>query len=313
MSSIPCGSSASVSWAWLRSSYAGRRFRLERVADVVEHVKSLNPDHILITGDLTTTALPAEFRSAVRELRPWLEDPQRTTIIPGNHDRYTLGADRDRRFEQFLGNFAPEPEYPWLRFLDKETAILGLDPTRPGLTARGKLPESQLRLARELMEGPGRLIRRLIVACHYPLEVPPPYRRELLSKNLINAGSLASWLATIGPHLYCCGHVHATWAFLPDRIPAQLCLNPGSPLLRDHTNLRPPGFLEVLLNDHDVVVNHHAWKAGSWETLPLFKAQSFFPATSPFASCASPGPLGTVDLDRSTLIATFHSKRTSSI
>ncbi len=66
-----------------------RRFRLERIQDVVDRVLLLNPDHILITGDLTTTALPAEFRAAVRGLAPWLEDPRRTTIIPGNHDRYT--------------------------------------------------------------------------------------------------------------------------------------------------------------------------------------------------------------------------------
>src|SRR5271157_5188618 len=102
-----------------------RKFRLERVEEVVERVVSLSPDHILITGDLTTTALPAEFRAARRALEPWLLDPERTTIIPGNHDRYTVGAHRDRRFEQFFGDFAPAPSYPWLRFLDGETAILG--------------------------------------------------------------------------------------------------------------------------------------------------------------------------------------------
>ncbi len=245
---------------------------------------SLHPDHILITGDLTTTALPAEFRAALRELGPWLQDSEKTTIIPGNHDRYTIGAHRDRRFEQYFGEFAPAPTYPWLRFLDADTAILGLDPTRPGLTARGRLPEPQLELARELIAGPGRAIRRLIVACHYPVEVPPPYRQDLVSKNLINAESLTRWLATIGPHLYCCGHVHATWVFVPDRIPDQLCLNPGAPLLRDRTGLRPPGFLEILMMEHDVIVNHHAWMNEGWAIFPLYRARSFFPATSGFAS-----------------------------
>ena len=142
----------------------------------------------------------------------------------------------------------------------------------------------QLELSRELIAGAGRRIPRLIVACHYPVEVPQPYRQDLVSKNLINADSLSRWLATIGPHLYCCGHVHAPWAFLPDRIPAQLCLNPGSPLLRDRTGLRPPGFLEILIEAYDVVVNHHAWINGRWELVPLYRAQSFFTATSSFAS-----------------------------
>src|SRR5271166_3623851 len=78
-----------------------RRFRLERVQQVVEQVLSLEPDHILITGDLTTTALPAEFRAARRALSRWLDEPGKVTIVPGNHDRYTVRAHRDRRFEQF--------------------------------------------------------------------------------------------------------------------------------------------------------------------------------------------------------------------
>src|SRR5262245_29898685 len=88
-----------------------RRFRLERMHGVVNGVSSLDPDHILITGDLTTTALPAEFRAAKHALSPWLNDPARVTIIPGNHDRYTVGAHRDRRFEQFFGDFAPSHGY----------------------------------------------------------------------------------------------------------------------------------------------------------------------------------------------------------
>src|SRR3974377_2015502 len=62
-----------------------RKFRLERVEQVVERVVSLQPDHILLPGDPPTTALPAEFRSARRALEPWLGDRDRTTVLPGNH------------------------------------------------------------------------------------------------------------------------------------------------------------------------------------------------------------------------------------
>ncbi len=41
-----------------------RRFHLGGVARLVDQVRRLEPDHILITGDLTTTALPDEFRAA---------------------------------------------------------------------------------------------------------------------------------------------------------------------------------------------------------------------------------------------------------
>ena len=151
-----------------------RKFRLERAEQVVNRVLDLNPDHILITGDLTTTALAAEFRVARRILEPWLRNSEKVTVIPGNHDRYTAGAHRDRRFEQYFGEFSPASSYPWLRSLDSQTAILGLDPTRASLTARGKLPETQLARAKELFATSGAQIKRLIVACHYPLDAPPP-------------------------------------------------------------------------------------------------------------------------------------------
>ena len=93
---------------------------------------------------------------------------------------------------------------------------------------------------------------------------------------MINADLVARWLRTIGPHIFCCGHVHAAWAYQPDSIPNQLSLNPGAPLLQDKTGRRPPGFLEILLEQGDVTVNHHAWSSQSWEVRLLKRAPEFF-------------------------------------
>lgn len=250
------------------------KFRLERLGEVVERVRSLDADHLLITGDLTTTALSEEFRDAADALGPILRDPSRTTVVPGNHDRYTTGSVRRRKFEAAFGAFAPCDSYPWLKPIDEETAILGLDPTRPHISARGHLPAEQLRRARELAAGRP---RRLIVACHYPLAAPPPYERQLAFKRLKNAEEVAAWAGTIGPHLYCCGHVHAAWAFVPPGIPGQLCLNAGAPLLRDPTGIHLPGFLEIALEGGGVSVVHHAWGEPGWMTVPMYEHAAFFP------------------------------------
>lgn len=255
-----------------------RKFRLERIHEVVARVLDLAPDHVLITGDLTTTALPAEFRDARAALAELLLDSTRVTVIPGNHDRYTSGSVRYREFEEWFGAFAPPGPYPWLRPLDDETAILGLDPTRSHLSARGYLPPEQLSSARALVADPSNRPRRLIVASHYPVFAPPPYVEELAAKRMKNAADVAEWLSRIGPHLYCCGHVHAAWAFAPEVLPNQLCLNAGAPLLRDATGHRPPGFLEVVLDGDDVEVIHHAWTGAEWSTRPLYQAARFFPA-----------------------------------
>jgi hypothetical protein len=270
------------------SLLAGRasNFRLERLDSVVARIKELAADHILITGDLTTTALPAEFQDAREALADLLVDPTRVTVIPGNHDRYTDGSVRHRQFEKYFGMFAPSETFPWLRPLDSSTSILGLDPTRAHISARGFLPPAQLDKARDLLNSRANFPRRLIIASHYPVYAPPSYAAELKPKKMKNDVEVGDWLATIGPHLYCCGHVHAAWAFRPPALPNQLCLNSGAPLLRDPTGLRPPGFLEIELHDRDVSVLHHAWVGDGWEVRPLHQNPAFFPSPESSPSLA---------------------------
>ena len=259
------------------SLLAGRAstFRLERLDSVVDRVRELAADHILITGDLTTTALPAEFRDAREALADLLIDPSRVSVIPGTHDRYTDGSVRHRQFEKYFGMFAPSETFPWLRRLDAETAVLGLDPTRAHISARGFLPPAQMEAVKALLADRP---RRLIVASHYPIFAPPTYAAELKPKRLANDQAVAEWVATIGPHLYCCGHVHAAWAFRPPGLSDQLCLNSGAPLLRDPTGLRPPGFLEIELTGGSVSVLHHAWVGNDWEVRPIHQDPAFFAA-----------------------------------
>lgn len=256
----------------------GRRFVLERMPEIVARVRSLAPDHILITGDLTTTALDHEFLDARNGLAELLTEPERVTVLPGNHDRYTRGAVRHRAFEAVFGAYLPAPRFPWLRRLGPSTAILGLDPTRSHLTATGHLPRAQLEEARALLEGPAGPPRRLIVACHYPVAAPAGHRWRLFRKGLTNAGTLSAWLGTIGRHVYCCGHVHAAWAFTPKQLPDQLCVNSGPPLIeygRGRSEPRP-GFVELRLSGPDVMVTHHGWSPDGWTTRSLAQRSAFF-------------------------------------
>jgi hypothetical protein len=246
-----------------------RRFHLNRLAAVVDRVLGLRPDHVLITGDLTTTALPSEFRMAKRLLEPLLAQPDRITIVPGNHDRTTRRSLRIKRFEKSFGAYMGAAEFPWIRWIDQDTAILGLDPTRAHFSARGRLPDHQLKAARELAEEWRFRGGRLLVACHYPVVAPAAFQRELRRKRMENDEAVIAWLAGLGPHLYCCGHVHAAWAFRPPCLPNHLCLNAGAPLMGDSTGLRLPGFLEIILYGNAVSVVHHAWAGSHWKAVPI--------------------------------------------
>lgn len=241
-----------------------RRFRLDRWRSVVDRVLSLRPDHVVIAGDLTTTALESEFADAHAALSLLGLGDEQLTVIPGNHDRYTAEAARSRRFEAHFGRFMGDRRFPWLKRIEERTVILGLDPTRPHLSARGYLPPAQMMEASRLV---GTLASgtRLIVACHYPLGAPDARgERELWSKRLENAEEVADWLRGVGPHVYCCGHVHQAWAYRPRGMNGQVVLNPGPPLMAEPPNGPAPGFLEIELRGGETSVVRHEWTTAGW-------------------------------------------------
>jgi hypothetical protein len=146
------------------------------------------------------------------------------------------------------------------------------------------LAQEQFEEAQTLLSAPAQPYKRLIVACHYPVAAPPRYQRELFHKRLENERSVRDWLAQIGPHLYCCGHVHAAWAFRPASLPNQISLNAGAPLMRDPTGLRPPGFLEIDLEYDTVRVAHHAWNGTEWRLDTILQSASLVTVQAPAAA-----------------------------
>jgi hypothetical protein len=55
-------------------------------------------------------------------------------------------------------------------------------------------------------------------------------------------------------------------------------LNAGAPLLRDRVAGPLPGFLEIVLENRDVTVDHHTWTGDSWQVERLHHARDFFSA-----------------------------------
>jgi 3',5'-cyclic AMP phosphodiesterase CpdA len=88
-------------------------------------------DHVVVTGDLTNLALESEMTAARAILAPL---SGKLSVIPGNHDVYTRGAERTRRFEQIFGDWmfgASAPVYPWHK------RLAATSPTGPALHLLG--------------------------------------------------------------------------------------------------------------------------------------------------------------------------------
>ncbi len=149
----------------------GRRHHFPEVvqARVVEFLRALSPDLVCLTGDLTSTALPAEFAKARAALEPLLSTIP-TFIIPGNHDVYTVGAQREARVQAWFGDwmFLGEGGIGMADF--GTTTVLGLDPNRPTrISASGVLPQGQLQALEAALRRPDLAERTVVLAIHYPL------------------------------------------------------------------------------------------------------------------------------------------------
>lgn len=253
-----------------------RKYRMENMPLLLERVLELRPDHVLITGDLTTTSLEEEFEAVKRALSPLNGGHSSITVIPGNHDRYTRRAARLRLFEQYFGAYVASDTYPWLKNIGDGTAILGLDASRPTIiSARGTISPSQIESARCLLEGSNARLARLIVACHYPVAIPDGVKPDP-AHGLQGKEYLHDFLSRLGPHLYCHGHIHAGWTFRPDSLPRALCINPGAALKRRRRSGVDASFLEILLDGDGVEVWRHALRRGAWEKEHLANRPKFF-------------------------------------
>ncbi len=155
--------------------------RFQHDSGLLEHIiaaiDDARPDHIAITGDLTNLSLGIEFAQFRLLLDRIGLGPESITVVPGNHDRYTAGSDRDNRVMAYLGPYMSGDDcrngsFPVVR-VRSGTAIVGLDTSmsRPPFVASGKLGDRQIaRLADALEQGPVKDAFPVVLLHH------PPYR-----------------------------------------------------------------------------------------------------------------------------------------
>lgn len=115
------------------SNELGHQYRKDRRAYInmlkktLLGLRALQVDHLIITGDLVHCSLEAEFLEvrAVLELTGWL-DPERLTVIPGNHDRFNLYEHLPSRpMEAFFD--VVDPFHPRFKKLPHGIALLEVD------------------------------------------------------------------------------------------------------------------------------------------------------------------------------------------
>jgi 3',5'-cyclic AMP phosphodiesterase CpdA len=186
------------------------------LAGLIQDLRNFQPDHIVVTGDLTHLGLPAEFAKA-KKLLSDLGSASQVTIIPGNHDAYVDGA-LDRRLAEWADYMVSdgfkagdetlttvEAIFPSLR-IRGSVALIGVSTAQPCSTflAVGCIGNDQLqRLQKILIETGEKGLFRIVLIHHPPKSGVVSWR-----KRLTDAESFRETLQACGAELILHGHSH---------------------------------------------------------------------------------------------------------
>jgi 3',5'-cyclic AMP phosphodiesterase CpdA len=173
------------------------------LAPLRTRLQALKPHVIVVSGDLTQRAKPAEFREA----RAYLDSlPGPVLAVPGNHDvplynvfqRFVQPLDKYRR--HVSANLEPT-------FVDDEIAVVGVNTARSSVFKGGRINEEQIERVRgTLCELPS---LTKIVFTHHPFDLPPGHdSRQLVG----HAREAMQMFARCGADILLSGHLHESHA-----------------------------------------------------------------------------------------------------
>ena len=172
------------------------------IEPVIKTVTALEPDVVVVSGDLTQRARSHQFQEA-REFLDALPSPQ--IIVPGNHDvplhnvfaRFFQPLDKYKRY--ITDDLTPF-------YSDEEVAILGINTARSMTIKDGRVNEEQIAAIRDRLCPFGDEITKIIVT-HHPFDLPEGHDE----RDLVNRAQMAmEAIANCGADVLLAGHLHVS-------------------------------------------------------------------------------------------------------
>jgi 3',5'-cyclic AMP phosphodiesterase CpdA len=195
------------SWMRFKGTPITQHFAKQNLTTILGHVETLNPSHILVTGDVTNYARESQFDEArnlffgtQRAITGALSDhldPKLWTILPGNHDvtnekpmegiaKRNLGM-FFRKFGETLGSrrsdFNFSTAFPVVKDLPGSggkvfVRLIGLDSNSPhpvwvvGVNAKGNIDDKQMTRLDDVLAAQTTAAMTLLTLHHHPIVVP---------------------------------------------------------------------------------------------------------------------------------------------
>ncbi|MFT4100906.1 MAG: metallophosphoesterase [Burkholderiaceae bacterium] len=171
------------------------------VEALVDCVRAIAPELVVLSGDITQRATAAQFAAAARFVDRLGPAPR--LVIPGNHDipLFDLPARFHRPYARHRAAFGDELE-PVYRSAD--WLVIGVKTTRRWRHRHGQVSTAQIRRVNGLLrQSAPRQLR--IVVVHQPVAVPQP--REARNVLRGHRAAIRAWSAG-GADLIIGGHIH---------------------------------------------------------------------------------------------------------
>lgn len=172
------------------------------VRPLIEAVRALTPDVVVVSGDLTQRARSLQFVEA-RAFLVALPEPR--IVVPGNHDvpLWNPFARFRRPLTKYRLHISNDLE-PFHR--DEEIAVLGLNTARSLTIKNGRINQAQLQTLRRRF-GPLESGVIKILATHHPFDLPAGYDED----NLVGRAALSMRaLAECRIDILLAGHLHVS-------------------------------------------------------------------------------------------------------
>jgi len=214
---------------------------------VISELNELQPDAVVVTGDLTNEGFRQEYKAWVAYAER-IQAPIYT--VPGNHDSRNVGY---LHFEDLIG--------PRMWSVDIQgVRIVGMDSSEPDQD-EGKVGRGHYEwVAREFLQ-PAQL--RMFVLHHHLLPIPGTGRER---STVMDAGDLLEVLVHAGVHVVLSGHKHVPYVW---RLEDMYVANAGTV-----SSLRVRGYTKPCYNvlefDGDAVKIHRKFPFGDGHVMAHF-------------------------------------------
>ncbi len=217
------------------------------------------PDLVVVSGDLTQRAKPAQFREA----RQFVERlPAPSLVIPGNHDvpMYRFWERVWNPFGAYRKHFSSEMEPV---FRDEEMLVAGINTAFNWTIKNGRITARRLEALRRLLAAAPPGVWR-VVAAHHQLIPPAGFGSRQVLRNARRAMEL---FAASGVDLVLSGHLHQAYIAsseepAPRGLPPVVVLHSGtSTSSRGRGGERGRNTCNwIRLDAASMTLSHYAWQ-----------------------------------------------------